>query len=432
MSATVPLNIWHPFTQDQVDPPPVRITRAEGAYLYTEDGRRIIDAISSWWVNLHGHSHPHIARAIARQAETLDHVLLAGFSHPPVEQLTQKLRRIVPSGLAHVFYSDNGSTAVEVAIKLAVQFWRNRGMPQKQELVALEHAYHGDTVGAMSVGADSGFTEPFHALRFPVHRVHSAYCLRCPVGKSRTECQIDCIESLRTHLEQNSHRIAAVIVEPLLQGAGGMIVHPTEFLQCVRVLCDEHQVLLITDEVLTGFGRCGRMFACEVAGVIPDLMCLSKGITGGFLPLGATLVTEGIRDEFAGHGKSFFHGHSYTGNPLACAAAVANLEIFEMEDVFARVRMITARHEQRLTRYGSYPRVEETRQIGTMLAIELKAGDAGYFSNLKPRLYKFFLDRGVLIRPLGNIIYILPPYCISPGDLDCVHDVIEEAVATIL
>jgi len=431
MNAVSDLKVWHPFTQAHVDPDPIRVVRAEGVYLYTDNGRQILDAISSWWVNLHGHCHPRIAAAVAAQASTLDHVLLAGFSHPTVEQLTRKLRSVVPSALQHIFYSDDGSTAVEVALKLAVQYWQNRGLAEKRGIVALEHAYHGDTVGAMSVSADSGFTDPFARLRFPVHRVHSAYCLRCPVGKERASCQIDCVESLRQLLEQKSGELAAVIVEPLLQGAGGMIVHPAEFLQRVRELCSAHDVLLIADEVLTGFGRCGKMFACDVAGVAPDVMCLSKGITGGFLPLGATLCTENIYQEFSGAGRSFFHGHSYTGNPVICAAAVANLEIFEAEDVFGRINAIADHHAQRLRRLASDPRVEETRQIGTIAAIELKTQAPGYFSDLKPRLYKFFLEKGVLLRPLGNVIYILPPYVITSKELDHVYDVIEEGIREV-
>jgi adenosylmethionine---8-amino-7-oxononanoate aminotransferase len=431
MSAAPSLSIWHPFTQANVDPPPLTISRAEGSYLYTSDGRRIIDAISSWWVNLHGHCHPHIAKAVAAQVEKLDHVLLAGFSHEPVERLTRKLHRFVPAALANIFYSDDGSTAVEVALKLAVQYWRNQGRTEKQEIIALDHAYHGDTAGAMSVSADCGFTAPFSHLRFPVHRVHSAYCAHCPVGKRRSECAIDCIQSLLATLEQNSERIAAIIVEPLLQGAGGMIVHPVEFLKQIRTLCDRYEVLLIADEVLTGFGRCGKMFACEIAGVVPDLMCISKGITGGFLPLGATLCTEAVYNEFRGEGRSFFHGHSYTGNPLACAAAVANLEIFEAGDVWKQIDVIAALHKQRLGYFSSHPDVLEVRQVGTVAVIELKAEDAGYFSTIKPRLYKFFLERGVLLRPLGHVIYVLPPYCINSEDLNLVYDVIEEAMGLV-
>jgi adenosylmethionine-8-amino-7-oxononanoate aminotransferase len=283
----------------------------------------------------------------------------------------------------------------------------------------------------MSVSADSGFTDAFASFRFPVHRVHSAYCLRCPVGKERTSCNIDCLQSLAQLLQQKSAEIAAVIVEPLLQGAGGMIVHPVEFLQGVRALCSEHDVLMIADEVLTGFGRCGKMFASDVAGVVPDLMCVSKGITGGVLPLGATLCTTRIFEQFAGEGRSFFHGHSYTGNPLACAAAVANLEIFESEDVFARIGAISAQHQRRLNSLASHPRVDGVRHIGAVGAIELKAVDAGYFSTLKPRLYRFFLDKGVLLRPLGNVVYVLPPYVITQNELDYVYDVIEEGLESL-
>jgi adenosylmethionine-8-amino-7-oxononanoate aminotransferase len=425
------LQIWHPFTQSHIDPEPLRAVSAKGVYLQTEDGRQIIDAISSWWVNLHGHCHPRIMAAISAQANVLDQVLLAGFSHPPIEILTEKLRRIVPPELSHIFYSDNGSTAVEVALKLAVQYWQNCGHPEKSGIVALEHAYHGDTAGAMAVSADSGFTDAFAAMRFPVERVHSAYCLRCPVGKIRSECQIDCLQSLERLLKEKSRHLAAVIVEPLLQGAGGMIVHPAEFLQGVRALCSEYNVLLIADEVLTGFGRCGKMFACDVAGVTPDFICLSKGITGGVLPLGATLCGDEIYRQFSGEGRAFFHGHSYTGNPLACAAAVANLEIFETEDVFARIQLIARQHEQRLQRLRQHHRVAEVRHIGSIGALELKANDPGYFSSLKPRLYRFFLEQGVLLRPLGNVIYVLPPYAITATELDRVYDVIERALAEV-
>jgi adenosylmethionine---8-amino-7-oxononanoate aminotransferase len=425
------LNIWHPFTHLHLDPAPLKVVRAKGCYLYMEDGRPILDAISSWWVNLHGHCHPHISRAIAAQAATLDHVLLAGFSHPAVEQLSGKLRKFVSAPLDHVFYSDNGSTAVEVALKIAVQYWRNVGRPGKKGIVALDHAYHGDTVGAMSVGAKSVFNEAFASMCFPVQRVQAAYCLRCPVGKRRSECSIDCLASLSRTLESNSGEIAAVIVEPLLQGAGGMIVHPVEFLQGIRKLCTEHDVLLIADEVLTGFGRCGKMFACDLAGVAPDLMCLSKGITGGFLPLGATLCTDRIHEQFVGEQRTFFHGHSYTGNPMACAAALANLEIFETENVFERIDAIASSHRGHLQRISAHPRVDEVRQIGSVAAIELKAQDHGYSSNLRAKLYKYFLDQGVLLRPLGNVVYILPPYVITLEELDYIYEVIGEALEKI-
>jgi adenosylmethionine---8-amino-7-oxononanoate aminotransferase len=427
---TPPLRIWHPFTQEALDPAPERVVKAEGAYLYTADGRRLIDGISSWWVSIHGHCHPRVMAAIADQAKKLDHVLLAGFSHEPVEELALRLRAVLPSEFTHIFFSDNGSTAVEVALKMAVQYWQNVGRGEKRSLVALDHAYHGDTVGAMSVSADSVFTDPFRDMRFPVHRVHSAYCCRCPVGKTRASCEIDCLARLERLLDEKHGEIAAVIVEPLLQGAGGMIVHPVEFLERIRRLCTNFEVLLIADEVLTGFGRCGEMFACQLASVVPDLMCLSKGLTGGTLPMGATACTSALHEAFVSSDRTrtFFHGHSYTGNPLAAAAAVASLDVFENEPVFERVRTISRIHAERLAAIKDHPAVRDVRGIGTVAAIELQADDLGYLSQLRPRLYSFFLEAGILLRPLGNIVYVLPPYVITPDDLHFVHDRIAESL----
>jgi adenosylmethionine---8-amino-7-oxononanoate aminotransferase len=425
-----PLSIWHPFTQDVLDPAPVFIERAEGVYLYTQDGGRLLDAISSWWVTLHGHAHPVIAEAIAQQARKLEQVIFAGFTHGPAEELAARLRKVLPSSLEHIFFSDDGSTAVEVALKMAVQFWWNQGNREKRKFVALEHAYHGDTVGAMSVGEDSSFVAAFDSLRFPVYRVPSAYCFRCPVGKKRQTCNIDCVDPLEQLLKEKHQEIAAVIVEPMLQAAGGMIIHPAEFLERVRRLASRFDVLLIADEVLTGFGRTGRMFACEHASVLPDIMCLSKGITGGFLPLGATVCTSSIRDVFRSHDRmrTFFHGHSYTGSPLACAAGIASLKIFESEPVFDRIAAIERIHAERLSALKNHPAVVDVRSIGTVAAVEIEAEDAGYLSKLRPFLYGFFLEKGVLLRPLGNIIYILPPYAITPDELNFIYDVIAEAL----
>jgi adenosylmethionine-8-amino-7-oxononanoate aminotransferase len=425
------LHLWHPFTQEGVDPWPLSIRSAKGVFLETQDGRQILDAFSSWWVNLHGHAHPAIAEAVAEQAARLEHVLFAGFSHEPAEELAVRLGKIVPPPLRHVFFSDDGSTAVEVALKLAVQYWKNCGRPQKQKIVALENAYHGDTVGAMSVSDDSPFTAAFDSLRIPVLRTHSASCARCPVGLKRATCQIECLNKLEGLLSNQSDVIAAVIVEPLLQGAGGMIVHPEEFLSGVRRLTAAHDVLLIADEVLTGFGRTGRMFACERAAVAPDLMCVAKGLTGGFLSLAATFATDRVHDAFTGGDRAhtFFHGHSYTANPIACAAANASLRIFESEPVFERIAAIEKVHAARLPAFASHPRVADVRIIGTVAAIELDVPDAGYLSSLRPRLYEYFLSRGVLLRPLGNVVYILPPYVITPDQLNFVYDVIQDSLA---
>jgi adenosylmethionine-8-amino-7-oxononanoate aminotransferase len=428
-----PLRIWHPFTNAALDPPPLHITRGEGVWLYTPGGRKILDAISSWWVNLHGHAHPRIAAAVAAQAKKLEHVILAGFTHDAAEELAARLRKWVAPNLKHLFFSDDGSTAVEVAMKLAVQYFSNQQRAGKKEIVALEHGYHGDTAGAMSVSDDSPFTAPFREMRFPVHRVHSAYCYRCPVGLRRESCHIECAQQLAGLLADRGSQIAAVIVEPLLQAAGGMIVHPVEFLQKVRKLCTEHDVLLIVDEVLTGFGRTGKMFACDLAGVNPDLMCLSKGITGGFLAMGATLCSDGVAAVFAGHDRAstFYHGHSYTGNALACAAANASLEIFDDEPVFDRIAAIERITTERLKQFRGMRQVGDTRQIGTIGAIELRVDDPGYLSSLRPKLYNFFLERDVLLRPLGNVVYVLPPYVISAAELCRVYDVIEEGIETV-
>jgi len=429
-----PLRIWHPFTNAALDPPPLQVEKAEGVYLYTRDGRKILDAISSWWVNLHGHANPRIAAAIAAQAKKLEHVILAGFTHDAAEELAARLRKWIAPELAHLFFSDDGSTAVEVALKIAVQHFHNQQRTTKREIVALEHGYHGDTAGAMSVSGDSPFTEPFRAMRYPVHRVHSAYCYRCPVGLQRETCRIECVQQLETLLAERGDKIAAVIVEPLLQGAGGMITHPVEFLQRVRELCTKHDVLLIADEVLTGFGRTGKMFACDLAGVVPDLMCLSKGITGGFLTMGVTLCTDGVEAAFRSEDRlhTFYHGHSYTGNALACAAANACLQIFDDEPVFDRIATIARIHAERLALLRGLQQVGETRQLGTIGAIELRAEDAGYLSSMRPKLYHFFLERGVLLRPLGNVVYVLPPYVISPDELRRVYDVIQDGIHTLL
>ncbi|HEY8716092.1 MAG TPA: adenosylmethionine--8-amino-7-oxononanoate transaminase [Candidatus Acidoferrum sp.] len=429
-----PLRIWHPFTNAAVDDAPLHAVRAERVYLYTKDGRRILDAVSSWWVNLHGHANPRISDAIAKQAGKLEHVLLAGFTHDAAEELAERLRKWLPAEMTHLFFSDDGSTAVEVALKLAVQHFSNQGRAQKSEIVALAHGYHGDTAGAMSISDDSPFTKPFESMRYKVHRVHSAYCHRCPVGLTRATCHIECVQQLEKLLEEKHENIAAVIVEPLLQGAGGMIVHPVEFLQRVRELCTRYDVLLIADEVLTGFGRTGKMFACNVAGIVPDLMCLSKGITGGFLPMGATVCSDRVEGPFRSENRlhTFYHGHSYTGNALACAAANASLQIFEDEPVFERIAMIAEVNAERLEEFREHAKVGDVRQIGTIGAIELRADDAGYLSGMRTKLYRYFIDHGVLLRPLGNVVYVLPPYVITRQELHFVYDVILQGIENVV
>lgn len=420
------LALWHPYTQMAIAPAPLAIARGEGAWLIAEDGKRYFDAISSWWVTLHGHAEPRIAAAIARQAATLEQVIFAGCTHRPAAELASRLREWLPAGLERIFFSDNGSTAVEVALKLAVQYWRNLGQPQRRRIIALEHAYHGDTFAAMSASAPSYFTAPFEPWLLPFERAHAAYCYRCPLGLRRESCSIECLDRLEALLQQQGDEVAAVIVEPLLQGAGGMIVHPVEFLQGVRRLCTRYGALLIADEVLTGFGRSGVMFACELAGVAPDLMCLSKGLTAGFLPLAATAATAAIYDAFYSEDrrKTFFHGHSFTANPLGCAAALASLDIFDREPVFERVRSIAAVHAGRIAELRGHPRVGDARQLGCVAALELANSGGDYLAAAGQRLQAFYLENGILLRPLGGVIYILPPYCATPDELHRVWDVI--------
>src|ERR1700693_811284 len=361
-----PLRIRHPFTNAAIDAPALHVVRAERVYLYNKDGRLILAAVASWRVNLPGRSTPRIAQAIAQQARKMEHVIMAGFTHDAAEELASRLRQRLPSQMTHLFFSDDGSTAVEVALKLAVQHFSNSGRVQKSEIVALAHGYHGDTAGAMSASDDSLFNKPFQSMRYAVHRVHSAYCYRCPVGLTRATCHIECVQQLETVLEQNHERIAAVIVEPLLQAAGGMIIHPLEFLQRVREACTKYDVLLIADEVLTGFGRTGKMFACDLAGIAPDLMCLSKGITGGFLPMGVTLSRARVGRAFRSENRlhTFYHGHSYTGNALACAAANASLQIFDDEPVFDRITAIAEITSERLAQLKEFASVGDIRQMG--------------------------------------------------------------------
>jgi adenosylmethionine---8-amino-7-oxononanoate aminotransferase len=412
--------LWHPYTQMLTAPAPLAVVRAQGVYLYTEDGRRILDGISSWWVNIHGHSHPKLNEALAAQARELEHVVFAGCTHRPAVELAEGLLEILPAGLTRIFYSDDGSTAVEVALKLALQYWRNLGQPRRSKFIALEHAYHGDTVGAMSVGEESVFTRAFAPLMFPVARAHAPYCYRCPLGLKRETCRIDCLGDLEQRLAAEGEAVAGVLIEPMLQGAGGMIVWPQEFLAGVRRLCDRYGTLLIADEVLTGFGRTGRMFACEHAGARPDLVCLSKGLTAGYLPLGATAATEAIYEAFLSEdrGKTFFHGHSYTANPLACAVGLASLALFREEGVLARVQALERQFRAGLEPLRRVAWVGDVRVIGGVGVVELAFSEAGYLASIGPRLYQAFLSRGLLLRPLGNVVYFLPPYVITEAEAD--------------
>jgi adenosylmethionine-8-amino-7-oxononanoate aminotransferase len=421
--------LWHPYTQALTAAAPLPVARAQGVYLYTEDGRRILDGISSWWVNIHGHSHPKLNEALAAQARELEHVVFAGCTHRPAVELAERLLALLPRGLTRIFYSDNGSTAVEVALKLACQYWQNRGQPNRRTFLTLHHAYHGDTVGAMSASEDSVFTRAFTPLLFPVVRAHPPYCYRCPLGLTRAACQIDCLSDLEARLE-GADSIAGVVVEPMLQAAGGMIVWPAEFLAGVRQLCDRYGTLLIADEVLTGFGRTGRMFASEHAAVRPDLVCLSKALTAGYLPLGATAATERIYQAFLSEDrtKTFFHGHSYTANPLACAIGLASLDLFRENAVIERVQALECQLRAGLEPLRSLPCVGDIRVIGGVGIVELESPSAGYLDHRGGDLSAAFLDRGLLLRPLGNVLYFMPPYVITESEVDWVLAQIAEVL----
>lgn len=427
--------LWHPYTQMQTAPAPLPISRGEGVYLYTEEGTRLLDGISSWWVNIHGHSHPKLNEALAAQARELEHVLFAGCTHPKAVELAEQLVALLPPGLTRVFYSDNGSTAVEVALKMAYQYWRNRDEDCRRTFITIHYSYHGDTVGAMSVSEKSLFTQPFAPLLFRVVRADAPYCYRCPLGLQRTTCQADCLTDLERLLREQGETVAGVLVEPMLQGAGGMIVWPREFLAGVRRLCDDYGTLMIADEVLTGFGRTGRMFACEHAEVSPDIICLSKALTGGYLPMGVTVATEEIYEAFLSddRSKTFFHGHSYTANPLGCAVALASLELFRSEDRLGQVRSLEELLRERLEPLETLPHVGEVRVIGGVGIVELVQDKqtrvaGGYLDKVGPELAREFLQRGLLLRPLGNVLYFMPPYVISEGEAHWALD----QIATVL
>jgi len=407
--------VWHPFTQHAVFPDAVMISRGEGAWLETADGRRIFDAISSWWVVTHGHRHPHIVKAIKDQADRLDQIIFAGFTHEPAEQLARRLVAMTPPQLEYVFFSDSGSTSVEVALKMALGFWRHSG-EKRSRILALEGAYHGDTIGGMSVGARGVFNAPYDPLLFDVERIPFPQ-------QGREDITFDALK-----VACGGGGIAALIIEPLVLGAGGMLIYPPSVLAEMKRICEAHGVLFIADEVMTGWGRTGTLFACEQAGVVPDIACYSKGLTGGSVPLAVTLCRGDIFDAHysTDRTRTFFHSSSYTANPIACAAALANLEVWEREPVMDRIAQVSRTHMRRLDGFRDNPRFANVRQIGTIAALDIVAGDAGYMADIGPRLYRGFLDRGLLVRPLGNTIYIMPPYCSTAAELDRVYDAIGE------
>ncbi len=435
--------LWHPCTQmkDHERVPMIPITRGEGAWLIDADGKRYLDAISSWWTNLFGHANPRIAAGIKQQLDRLEHVIFAGFSHEPGIELAEQLIRITPPGLQRVFYADNGSSAVEVALKMSFHYWRNRGRQRKTRFVALTGGYHGETLGALSVTDVPLYRATYAPLLNEPILVASPDCYAAEPGQSWESCSRERLADMRTALQQHADQVCAVIVEPLVQCAAGMRMYHPAYLRGLRQLCDEFDVHLIADEIAVGFGRTGTFFACEQGSISPDFLCLSKGLTGGFMPLSAVLTTNQVYEAFYAEyaaGKAFLHSHSYTGNPLACRAALETLAIFHDEPVLARNDELAAHLARRLVPLADHPHVGEVRQTGMIAAIELARDKA----DRKPfpaaerrglRVYLHGLAHGVLLRPLGDIIYFMPPYVVSEAEIDLMVDTaiagIERAVA---
>ena len=407
--------VWHPYTQMKTGGNPSVVVSASGAWLQLSDGRKILDAIGSWWVNLHGHTHPKLVAAIQQQVAQLEQVIFAGFTHTPAIQLAEKILQHLP-WQAKVFYSDNGSTAVEVAIKMAIQYWYNQG-EVKPKLLAFQHAYHGDTFGAMAVSGRSAFTLPYADNLF-----ETTY-LPDPIPQNRKE-----IEEMIIRVGEEG-KTAAFIYEPLVMGAGGMICYAPEELEYILTLAKKYHLLLIADEVMTGFGRTGTLFASNQIALKPDLMCLSKGLTGGFLPLGITTANAEIFQAFWSDDrmKTLFHGHSFTANPMACAVGVASLDLLEDPEYFQNISRISRQHQAVISRFQKYPSVNEVRSCGVIFAITLEDGgkDSQYLSWVGPYIYQWFLDKNILLRPLGNVLYLLPPYCITDAELEWVYQTIE-------
>ncbi|MGA9333152.1 MAG: adenosylmethionine--8-amino-7-oxononanoate transaminase [Rudaea sp.] len=420
--------LWHPCTQmhDHERVPLIPIARGEGAWLIDHNGKRYLDAVSSWWTNIFGHANPRIGAALKDQVERLEHVIFAGFSHEPAIELAEELLRVAPPGLARVFYADNGSSAVEVALKMSFHYWRNAGQSAKTRFVALTGSYHGETLGALSVTDVPLYRSTYAALLLEPIFVNSPDCFRREPGQSWELHSRAKLADMRAALQDHAHEICAVIVEPLVQCAGGMRMYHPAYLSGLRDLCNEFDVHLIADEIAVGFGRTGTLFACEQAAITPDFLCLSKGLTGGFLPLSAVLTTADVYAAFYAEytsGKAFLHSHSYTGNPLACRAALETLAIFRGEPVLQRNRRLADHLAQKLAPLADHPNVAEVRQTGFIAAIELvrdKATRAVYPAAERRglRVYLDALHKGVLLRPLGNVIYLMPPYVVTEDELD--------------
>jgi len=407
---------WHPYTQMKTADDMIPIVRGKGIYLFDDQGKQYIDAVSSWWVTLHGHAHPYIAERVSEQLHTLEQVIFAGFTHEPAIQLSENLLKLLPENQKKVFYSDNGSTAVEVALKMSIQYAYNQHH-KKTKILALNNAYHGDTFGAMSVSGRSAWTKPFGEMLFEVVFIDA------PTSQN--------LDSLKAFIKNISDEIACFIYEPLVQGAAGMLMHKAEDLSELMKFCREQKILMIQDEVFTGFGRTGKLFAANHLSEQPDIMCFSKGLTGGTMPMGITTCSQEIFDAFLSEDqyKTLFHGHSFTANPLACTAAIASMELLLKPETLQRIAVITEKHSGFVKTLEQHSKVEKVRQTGTILAWEIiSSQQTSYFNNMGKILYKEFLKRGIILRPLGNVMYLVPPYCITAEELDLIYHQITEVL----
>lgn len=435
--------IWHPCSQmkDYEDLPPIVIDHAKGLYLYDVEGKRYADVISSWWCNLLGHGNQRINEAIKRQVDHLEHVIFANFSHLPAIELCEKLSKKTPAGLTRFFFTDNGSSAVEAALKMSFQYHYQTGNPQKKRFMALSDAYHGETIGALSMGGVDIYSEIFKPLLLDIIRVDGPDCYRCPFGKTRETCQAECFQAAQSAFEQYGHEVSAFIVEPIVQGAAGMRIYPPAYLKKLRACCDAYNVHLIADEIAVGYGRTGKMFACEHAGISPDVLCLSKGLTGGYMPMALAVTTDKIYNAFYDDyhaGKAFVHSHTYCGNPLACSAAVEALNILDEEQIIPKANSNAVYFNDLIVKaLADYEYVGEIRSIGLINAIEL-VKDRAARQAFDPRerlgyqIYKEALKNGVVLRPLGDVMYFNPPLTIEKDDMNFVVGVCDRAIKTVL
>lgn len=421
-------NFWLPFTQMKEADEIIEIVKGEGAYLFTKDGRKILDAISSWWVTIHGHGNRVVADAIAAQAKTLEQVICAGFTHSNAEIMSKMLVDLLPSEITKMFYSDNGSTAVEVGLKMVFQYWKNLGDNNRKKFISFENAYHGDTLGAMSVGGRSVFTDQFSELMFDTVYLNYPSTFEGDTEAEAKENKV--IDKLSQILKSQGTEIAGLIIEPLIQGAGGMNMTRPVFLRKIETVMKEYKIPVIYDEVMTGFGRTGDVFACLKAGTNPDVICVSKGITGGFMPLAGTFCTDEIYDTFYSDDplKTFFHGHSYTANPIGCAAGVASLELLLKNREFEKIEDW---HKDQIKKFKNNKNIEKIRVCGTIMALDIKTSKGGYLDKVGKFLKKEFLHKGFLLRPLGNVLYFLPPYCITKEEIEALYDCVDEVTSSL-